>query len=158
MKPRSCNALRPRRGCGRLAECWRVVPARGNSAGRGIDAQILNDQGIDADLGESGRRLRPVRPVRRSNQGVDGDEDAAARRQAVAVSGHFRDLVQREVLRFEPGGEFFQSQINGVGASEMPQRPRRAQPAGASSSVDARKAADAGSEVGFGPTTPALSL
>ncbi len=54
-----------------------------------IDAEVLEDDRIDADVGEGGEGFDQFGQLILANQRVDGDEDAAARRQAVSVG---RDL------------------------------------------------------------------
>ncbi len=70
---------------------------------------------IDADVGQGGERLDQLGQLILANQRVDGDEDPAARLQAVGVGGDFVQFVEREVLGLGPGGEFFQPEIDGVG-------------------------------------------
>src|SRR5204863_5871160 len=81
-----------------------------------INAQVLDDEGVHADVGEVGDVVHQFGQFVLANEGVDGDEDAAARLQAVGVGGDLGDLVQGEVLGLGAGGEFFQAQVDGVGA------------------------------------------
>src|SRR5262249_38847994 len=55
-----------------------------------IDAQVLNDKGIDADLGQRCDRVDQFGEFVLANQGVDGDENPTSRLQTVGVG---RNLV-----------------------------------------------------------------
>ncbi len=49
-----------------------------------IDAEVLDDEGIDADVGQGGERLDQFGQLVLADERVDGDEDAAARVRAWA--------------------------------------------------------------------------
>ena len=100
-----------------------------------IDAQVLNDEGIDADVGEGGERLDQFGQFIVADERVEGDEDAPPRRQGVGVGDDLGQFLEGEVLGLGAGGELFQSQIDGVGAVMKRSEGGVGPPAGLSSSA-----------------------
>src|SRR5439155_22392047 len=62
-----------------------------------VDAQVLKDDRVHADVVQRRQGLDQLGQLVLADQGVDGDEDAAARRQAVGVGGDLVYFIQREV-------------------------------------------------------------
>ena len=100
-----------------------------------IDAQILHDERIDADVVQGGEGLDQLGQLVLADQRVDGDEDAAARLQAVGVGGDLVDFVEREVLGLGAGGELLEAEVDGVGA-EVKGGERRVRTAGGGQQLD----------------------
>ena len=81
-----------------------------------VDAEVLQDDRVDADRRESGESFDQFGQFVLANQRVDGDEDASPRRETVRVGGDLGKFVEREVLGLGSGGELFQAQVDCVGA------------------------------------------
>ena len=54
-----------------------------------VNAEVLENDGIDADVREGGEGFDEFGQFILTNESVDGDEDAAARREAVGVGRDF---------------------------------------------------------------------
>ena len=73
------------------------------------NAQVLEDNGIDAHILQRGQGLDQLGQFILANERVDRDENPAARRQAMSVSRDLVNFIQREVFRLGPRGEFLQT-------------------------------------------------
>ncbi len=84
-------------------------------AGDAVDAQVLEDNGIDADIADGGEVLDQFGQLFLLDQRVDGHEDSPARLETVGVGHHLGQLVERKVLGLGTGGELLEAQVDGVG-------------------------------------------
>ena len=100
-----------------------------------IDAQVLDNQGIDADLIQGGERCNQFRQLILADDGIDGHEDAPPRLEAVSVGGDFVDFLEREIFRLRARRELLQAEINSVRA-EMERSVRGLGPAGRRQQLD----------------------
>ncbi len=90
--------------------------AREVRPGNAEDAEVLQDDGVDAEGVQAGQVLDQLGQFVLADHRVDGDEDAAARRQAVGVGDGLGQLVGGEVLGLGAGGELLEAEVDGVGA------------------------------------------
>ena len=81
-----------------------------------VDAQVLDDERIDADVRDRGEVIDQFAEFILPHQCVDGDENAAPRREAVRVGRDLGKFIEREVLGLGAGREFLQAQVDRVGA------------------------------------------
>ena len=82
--------------------------------GQMIDPQILDDQGIRADLVEGGQGLDEFPPLPLLDQGIEGDVEFPA--ALAADLDQRRDLRQAEVGGIGPGAKGLETHIDRIGA------------------------------------------
>src|SRR5262249_47268804 len=94
-----------------------------------IDAEVLDDEGVDADVGQGGDGLDEFGQLVLADERVDGDEHTAARLQAVRVGGDLVHLIEREVFGLRAGRKLLQAEVDSV-RTEVERRERRLRTAG----------------------------
>ncbi len=97
------------------SQLWKVFP---NEV---IDAEVLDDERIDANFGQGRNSFDQFRQLVLADQSIDAHEDTPPRLETVRIGSDLIYLFQRKVLRLGTSRELLQTQIDRIG-SEVKRR------------------------------------